>query len=286
MLKCVFRVHFHRLVLKSFTISLVTAALLCQNVQAAKARVEHVVVVVWDGMRPDFVKPEYTPVLCQLASNGVFFAAHHPVYVSSTEVNGAALATGDYPNHSGIIANREYRPEINWLEPCATESVDTIRRGDELSGGHYLFNPTVAETVQRAGFATAVAGSKPVALFQDRSLTHSPGSSAAVLYNGHTIPSALLPAVAQSNGKDFPTNTTPNMGRDVWTTKGLTEVLWKKGVPRFSLLWLSEPDASQHLDSPGSTNAIAGIASNDRNLAVVLEALEQKGVRQSTERQR
>src|SRR5579885_3600419 len=59
------------------------------------ARAEHIVVVVWDGMRPDFVSPQFTPHLHQLASEGVFFRNHHPVYVSSTEVNGTALATED-----------------------------------------------------------------------------------------------------------------------------------------------------------------------------------------------
>src|SRR5690349_20544512 len=54
---------------------------------------EHVVVVVWDGMRPDFVTREFTPTLDALARRGVFFRNHHSSYVSSTEVNGAALAT-------------------------------------------------------------------------------------------------------------------------------------------------------------------------------------------------
>jgi predicted AlkP superfamily pyrophosphatase or phosphodiesterase len=88
------------------------------ELMAGKA--EHVVMVVWDGMRPDFITPQYTPTLYQLAEDGVFFKNHHPVYVSSTEVNGTALATGVYPNRSGIIANRDYRPEVGWqdsLEP-------------------------------------------------------------------------------------------------------------------------------------------------------------------------
>ena len=69
----------------------------------------HVVVMVWDGMRPDFVTEKNAPALFQLAREGVTFRNHHPVYVSSTEVNGAAIATGDYPCDTGIIANREYR---------------------------------------------------------------------------------------------------------------------------------------------------------------------------------
>src|SRR5881409_2280225 len=59
---------------------------------AHKGRAEHVVVVVWDGMRPDFITPQYTPTLYQLAQEGVFFRNHHPAYISSTEVNGTAIA--------------------------------------------------------------------------------------------------------------------------------------------------------------------------------------------------
>src|SRR5437867_11825299 len=73
----------------------------------------HIVLIVWDGMRPDFVSEEFTPALWKLAQEGVVFRNHHAVYPSSTNVNGTALATGVYPNHSGLVANHEYRPEID-----------------------------------------------------------------------------------------------------------------------------------------------------------------------------
>src|SRR6266446_3624739 len=95
-----------------------------RTVAGSKGQAEHIVVVVWDGMRPDFITPQYTPTLYQLAAGGVFFKNHHPVYVSSTEVNGTALATGVYPKRSGIMANSDYRPEIGWLGPNATEGVE------------------------------------------------------------------------------------------------------------------------------------------------------------------
>src|SRR5213595_310682 len=115
-----------------------------QVVAPLKGKAEHVVVVVWDGMRPDFITPQYTPTLYQLAVNGVFFKNHHPVYISTTEVNGTALATGVYPNRSGIMANKDYRPEIGWLDSNATEGIEAIRRGDLLSDGNYILVPTVA----------------------------------------------------------------------------------------------------------------------------------------------
>ena len=69
----------------------------------------HVVVVVWDGMRPDFVTAETTPTLWNLSKQGVTFRNHHAAYPSMTEVNGTTLATGAYPEESGIIANKEFR---------------------------------------------------------------------------------------------------------------------------------------------------------------------------------
>jgi arylsulfatase A-like enzyme len=75
----------------------------------------------------------------------------------------------------------------------------------------------------------------------------------------------------------------PKRERDLWTTRALTGPLWEKGVPAFSLLWLSEPDYSQHHTGPGSKTSLAGIKSSDDNLARVLRALEHKGVRDTTD---
>src|SRR5262249_44562163 len=78
----------------------------------ATENARQVVIMVWDGMRPDFVNETNTPALFELAKRGVTFRRHHPVYPSSTEVNGTAFATGSYPAHDGIVGNNEYRPEI------------------------------------------------------------------------------------------------------------------------------------------------------------------------------
>ena len=151
---------------------------------SAKGRANHVVVMVWDGMRRDFISPQYTPYLYELVTNGVFFKRHHPVYVSSTEVNGTALATGCNPEHSGIIANQDYRPEISLLGPMATEGVELVRRGDMMTEGNYLRVPTVAEILQQDGIATVTAGTKPVVFLHDRAKgkTSEAGANSVLVY--------------------------------------------------------------------------------------------------------
>jgi len=77
-------------------------------------------------MRPDFVSEQNTPHLWALAQSGVFFAEHHPVYPSATEVNGTALATGAYPAHSTVLGNKEFRPEIDPERPVSIENPSVI----------------------------------------------------------------------------------------------------------------------------------------------------------------
>ncbi len=271
---------------KSISFFFCTSPLFFAPAALAAPQAEHVVVVVWDGMRPDFVSAQWTPQLYDLAQQGTFFKNHHSIYVTSTEVNGTALATGVFPNRSGIIANSEYRPDIGWLGPNATEGLEMVRRGDLATGGKYIAVPTMAEIVQAAGHPTAVAGTKPVALLHDRMQRKSSGASkdSIVLYNGRIMPSSLEEAtVAVNDKKKFPTNTVPNTGRDEWTVKALREVVWKKGVPKLSVVWLSEPDASQHNASPGSDNALAALESSDKRLGSIIKFLEDKKIREKTD---
>src|SRR6266568_3377455 len=108
---------------------------------AVAAGDRHVVIVVWDGMRPDFVSQQNTPALWKLPQSGVTFRNHHSVYPSATIVNGTAINTGVYPNRSGILVNHDYRSEIDARKSIDVENVAVVRKGDELSGGKYLAVP-------------------------------------------------------------------------------------------------------------------------------------------------
>jgi arylsulfatase A-like enzyme len=247
----------------------------------AAGQASHVVLVVWDGMRPDFVTPENTPTLYRLSQDGVTFKNHHPVFVSSTEVNGTALATGAYPQSSGVIGNYEFRPAINPTNKFMTADLDAVRKGDELTHHHYLGYATVAEMVRASGRRTAVAGAKPVALLADRS-ERGNDACCGCMFAGEALPENLQQTLTNRLGK-FPSSAKPNVKRDRWATDSLIDVQWENGVPAFSLLWLSEPDASQHATGPGSATSLAAIRSSDDNLARVLAALKAKGVEKDTD---
>ena len=245
-----------------------------------------VVLVVWDGMRPDFVTEKYAPTLDKLAHDGIRFRNHHAVYPTATDVNGAALATGCYPNRNGLAANLEFRPAINSRQPIDMGDPDSIKRGDEIAGGKYLAVPTFVELLRAAGKKVALVGAKSVAMLFDRdndwtvirikgkpltifaaaSLGASPREEMTELLR--SIPDDSAATAAQ---------------RNKFATRALTEFFWRDSIPDFSLLWLSEPDLSEHNYAPGSPEALAAIKAVDDDLAMVLSALEKKKVRDSTD---
>jgi predicted AlkP superfamily pyrophosphatase or phosphodiesterase len=246
-------------------------------------RAKHVVVVVWDGMRPDFVSETTTPTLFGFMQHGVFFQNHHSAFVSSTEVNGVVLATGVHPRTSGVMANKEYWPAVDPVNPIAIEDIKSIRAGDIASHGHYLGAATVAEILrsQKPAWQTAVAGSKPVALLLDRQ-DRPDASSSRLLAEGVTLPASAREKIVANLGA-FPAINKTKIDRDTWTARALLEGFWAKGVPPYSVLWLAEPDWSQHETGPGSSTALAAIKSSDDKLAMVLQTLADRKLLEETD---
>jgi predicted AlkP superfamily pyrophosphatase or phosphodiesterase len=240
-------------------------------------RAEHVVVVVWDGMRPDFVSEQNTPALWKLARSGVTFRNHHAVYPSATIVNGIAINTGDYPNRTGILANHDYRPEIDAKKSIDVENARVVRNGDELSSGNYVTAPTLSEVLQKEGRWTAIAAAKTVGLLFDR---HLEGGDSRNVFAGESLPPDAAIEMIRMMGP-FPPATQP-AERDAWTTKALSDFWWPKEIPPFSLLWLSEPDDTQHRTAPGAPEAMSAVKSSDDKLARVLAALDRHRVRDKT----
>jgi predicted AlkP superfamily pyrophosphatase or phosphodiesterase len=255
-------------------------SLVCGNLLAA-GRATHVILVVWDGMRPDFVTDQTTPTLAALARQGVLFRNHHSAYVTSTEVNGAVLATGVCPGENGIVGNREFRPAINPTRMFVTADLPAVRRGDELTHNHFLHAATVAEQLHRHGLHTAIAGAKPVTLLHDR-LPRAENALDFTLFEGHTLPEGLETRLESALGK-FPPAAVPKTARDHWTTEALLGPLWQHGPPAFSVLWLSEPDNTQHETGPSSETSLAALRSADDCLARQLAALDKLHLREQTD---
>src|SRR5436190_11314935 len=213
-------------------------------------------------------------------------------------VNGTAIVTGLYPGENGIIANHVYRPEIDPRHAIDVENPAVVSKGDDLSGGKYISVPTIAKLVQRAGGRTIIASAKTVGLLLDRSVGHASGLPSAddasgtyalpwqahvrnsvTLFAGKSLPGDALAPITDVLGP-FPSG---HVQQDAWTTKGVTDFLLKDGVPTLSILWLGEPDLTQHDSAPGAPAALTATKSADENLAAVRPAVDRQNAREPTE---
>ena len=236
---------------------------------AARAA-EHVIVVIWDGLRPDAINETDTPTLAALARDGVFFANHRAVFLSSTIVNGAAIATGCYPAHNGTFANTEYRPTLNPLAPGSTATPGAVKT---------MAVPTVSEILQRAGRRTAIVGSKSVALVHDHQpRADTPDACVNLIEGRDGLPPEQIQRLLRKVGRPA----FESKAKDDWSTHALIGQLWDAGIPAYSLLWLAEPDATQRTTGPGSVESRAALRNSDHNLARLLAELESRNARDKT----
>src|SRR5438477_12998767 len=54
-------------------------------------------VIVVDGLRPDYVTREVMPRVYRLGQRGIVFTEHHSVFPTVTRVNVSSIVTGAYP---------------------------------------------------------------------------------------------------------------------------------------------------------------------------------------------
>ena len=69
--------------------------------------------IVVDGLRPDYVTREAMPNLFALGRRGVVFARHHSVYPTVTRVNASSISTGAYPERHGLLGNSVFFPKVD-----------------------------------------------------------------------------------------------------------------------------------------------------------------------------
>src|SRR4051794_27817933 len=72
----------------------------------------HLLIVV-DGLRPDYVTAAVMPALTALGRRGVTFARHHSVYPTVTRVNAASISTGAYPEMHGLMGNTVFFAKVD-----------------------------------------------------------------------------------------------------------------------------------------------------------------------------
>ena len=154
----------------------------------AQAPRTHLVIVV-DGLRPDYVTEDVMPRLYRLGRRGIVFTAHHSVFPTVTRVNASSFVTGAYPETHGLLGNIIYIPSVSTtrvLDTGERENLEAVERAD----GRLLTAPTLGEILQRAGrkLLGVSSGSTGSAYLLNHTV-----SGGTLLHTDYTKPPELAP---------------------------------------------------------------------------------------------
>jgi predicted AlkP superfamily pyrophosphatase or phosphodiesterase len=242
-----------------------------QPAESAADGPPHVIVISVDGLKPETYTtksggPE-VPTLRRLAAEGAFARGMVGVFPSVTYPSHTAMITGVPPAVHGIFNNRILDP------------------GDTSNAGWYWYArdiavPTLPGVVRARGLrAAAVYWPVTVGLDVDflvPEFGRSRHRESLSLLGALSKPATLLDDVEATNGTPLPWPLTDAARSEI--------AAWIIRVhrPHLLLLHIFETDDAQHEHGPGSPEATTAIAGADRNVAKVIAAVQDAGLRDRT----
>lgn len=236
---------------------------------AAPSSRRRAVVVMLDGLRRDFVDAARMPNLAGLRQRATWFDAHRGVFPSVTRVSAASVATGCRPARHGLAGNavalvEDGRLAVHDVGP--PEFVATKRR----LTGRVLDRPTMAERLARHGGAVAISNVSPGAAYM-----LDPDGHGHVYHRAGSYGPGRTPLL----GVDGLEISGDAAGDAEATRRFVDEVLTLRRPP-LAILWLCEPDKTQHgagLGGDAHARALAGADAEAGRVIAAVEALRAAG---------
>jgi len=245
------------------------AAALVLMAQARPSILNRQLLIVLDGLRPDYVRPDIMPNLYALGQRGVIFQNHHSVYPTVTRVNASSIATGTYPATHGVMGNSVFFPAVDATRFLDTGDRANLLKINESEKGRLQTATTMAEILQRAGRKMLVvsSGSSGSAYLLNY---HVAGG--AILHNEFTMPESFGAEMNSKLGPN-PPEATPNAAQNQRAVDAFLQLGLPKIDPSVTVLWISDPDATAHEHGVGHPTTIDALKRIDGEIKRVLDGL-------------
>ena len=224
--------------------------------------------VVFDGLRPDMVRPDTTPNLLRFAALGTQFVRARSVFPSETRVCSSSVATGCLPRRHGLVANQLAHP-LDPSRPLDTGVVDELRAYEKESGTPILEVPTLADLLHAAGRDCAVLSSGTTGqtfLLNPRADDHAQLTLSA--HGPHACSTAGRRLLADLSHPPTPPAERADWIAEVFRTRFLP------APPAATILWLCEPDTTGHYGGLGSRAQFAALRVADAAFGRILDDWE------------
>lgn len=234
--------------------------------------------IVLDGLRPDYVTPHLMPALYALGQRGLLMTRHHAVYPTVTRVNASSLVTGSYPETHGLLGNSVFFPVLDPAGFLSTGDRANLLRIEDLEPGRLLTSATLGEVVQAAGERLLVMSAGSSGSSYLLSPTASGGS---ILHYDYSRPEELYGQAVERLGA-IPEAGTPNHARNRWVVDAFFEVGLPEVDPTVTVMWLSDPDTTAHQHGVGHPTTVEALFRLDAEIQRISDGLAAAGLVDTT----
>jgi hypothetical protein len=227
-----------------------------------------VLIVVFDGLRPDRITPDGMPNLHHFLDQSARFTHTASAFPSETRVQVSTVMSGHPPASRllghGIMGNVFYDPALGFNGPMDT-SDDTRMRAAERHYGRLFGAAHLSEILAGAGkrYAAVTTGKIGNARLLAGRAAELGQPVLSIHGDNVSTPAANFAAVAARFGA-CPEMAYPNTGVTAWATKVLLEHTLPTHDPDFAVLWLNEPDLSYHYRGITSAESAETLVGADR----------------------
>ncbi|MRG44015.1 sulfatase-like hydrolase/transferase [Chitinophaga sp. SYP-B3965] len=238
-----------------------------QNLQAQTKNL----IIVFDGLRPDYIKPEIMPNLYRFKQDNSYGDASHSVFPCVTRVNSSAYATGSYPWKTGLLGNNVYLPMVDSARVFNTGNARDLMTIDSATNGHLLTTRSLGEILRDHGQKMFVfsSGSTGQAMLQNHTV------NGAIINPLLILPASLKEDVINTLGKpSAPNHEDGFIGVHRWATDALFHYGLSANGPEVSAIWYADPDETAHATGVGSPETIKALAGVDQQFQRILDTLE------------
>ncbi|MEO8401505.1 MAG: alkaline phosphatase family protein [Gammaproteobacteria bacterium] len=312
-----------KLLLNIITILTFSTTVYADNPPIHPGHADHIIIFVWDGLRPDSVTLQDTPNLYRLMQSGTQFTDNHSSYPTFTMMNAASFATGDRAGKTGFFGNTLWHPGISgndaagnpvdFNQPVFTEDYKILQ---DLNKDKLFFATTLFNAAHEKNFVTAAIGKSGPAFMQDymsAGLTldekhahplqfakelqkaglalpkysandYNPGDLTLTANNGAPTDPDIVNFFADGVTPD-PSNKSgsPYSRANEYMMNIYLQSILQKKLPQLSVVWMRNPDTTEHNYGPGTSNYHDALQSNDELLGLLLSTLKDNNLDKHTD---
>ncbi|MFN8770069.1 MAG: alkaline phosphatase family protein [Neisseriaceae bacterium] len=275
---------------------------------------KNIILFIWDGLRPDSISPQITPNLYKISREGTYFSDNHSSFPTFTMMNAASFATGDLAGKTGFYGNVLWNNKANgtdssgkivdFQQPVFTEDYNVLMDLDKQQPLTEAY--TLLDQANKQGILTATIGKSGPAFFQSyknmgiifdemhvfpltfanslKSINYPLPINTIYSYPNFTLnKNNGNPTIADKTVYlDDQVTSDPSMGIKSQYNNGnnylmdsyLNQIL-STYQPKLTVIWLRNPDTTEHYYGVGSLAYYDALSSQDFLLGKLISHLKQ-----------